>query len=281
MIVTAFLISAIALFNNCYHQQPICATLMMDRGLKKTGQDDNSQQKAKRIWEEALAAKGGRERLYAVRNMVISSRGLYLSSGRRKNPIEQEELLVFPNKYWFWNDLRPDLFGLSVEMFNLDSNMHYIVSPDNPNSQPKPIIPNKQVDELFLYAQLLYLLETKWFKPILVTASTEKIGHREADVVETKVRDRRVDFAFDRESHLLIQARIYRIRNNKEVLDDVINLLDYREVSGIKVPQTIKYDDGTEYKKIFQFNVEYDESIFVKPPPIEAGPEAWRPKIKK
>ena len=51
---------------------------------------------------------------------------------------------------------------------------------------------------------------------------------------------------------------------------------DYVEISGIKVPQTIKYDDGTEYNQSYQFNVEYNKDVFIRPPGIEAGPEAWK-----
>ena len=50
----------------------------------------------------------------------------------------------------------------------------------------------------------------------------------------------------------------------------------HTEVSGIKVPRTIKYDDGMEYEKRFKFNVEYDPEVFVKPVRIDAGPEAWK-----
>ncbi len=32
-------------------------------------------------------------------------------------------------------------------------------------------------------------------------------------------------------------------------------------------------------KMTYQFNVEYNEDIFTKPPPFEAGAEAW--KVKK
>jgi hypothetical protein len=49
-------------------------------------------------------------------------------------------------------------------------------------------------------------------------------------------------------------------------------------VGGIKVPQTSQVEDGGNHRISIQINVDYDESVFVKPPPIEAGPEAWRRK---
>jgi hypothetical protein len=279
--MTLHLVSAIGIVMILFlqHLGPSSAVTSIKREVlvtKPTGK--NRRVEARQIWEQAISAKGGRERLYAVRNMVVSSSGKYSHRGT-KYPIRQEELIVFPDKYWFWNDLRPDVFGLTVEMYNYETNMHYITSPDNPQSQPKPIIGVKRsAGELFLYTQLLYLLETNWLKPTLVEATAERIEHRSTNVIQTRVLDRRVDFAFDSESHLLTQVRISRRRDNKEVLDDVIDLSDYIEADGIKVPQTIRYDDGMVYKKAFQFNVEYDPEIFLKPSPIEAGPEAWRRK---
>jgi hypothetical protein len=46
----------------------------------------------------------------------------------------------------------------------------------------------------------------------------------------------------------------------------VQRLSDYTEVNGIKVPQTIKLNDGTVDKLVIQFNVKYNEVIFTKPP---------------
>ena len=57
-----------------------------------------------------------------------------------------------------------------------------------------------------------------------------------------------------------------------------VDLSDYVEIGGIKVPQTVRYKDGTQDKKSYQFNVEYKEDIFTKPPHIDAGPEAWKVK---
>ena len=251
--------------------QPVMAT----PPAKKTVTPDDGKQEAERLWELAIAAKGGRERLYAVRNMVISRRAEYTTHLFKKNQVHQEGLYVFPNKYWFWNDLRPDVFGLNVKMYNFDSNMCYSITPENPHQPPEPITRTPS-DKTLADVQLSYLLETRWFKPVLVKASSGRVGLQKVDIVETRVNDYRVDFAFDRRTHLPIRKSYYRVVNNKTYVD-VIKLSDYAEISGIKVPLTVEYDDGTKYKASVQFNVEYNEDIFVKPPPIEAGPEAWKP----
>jgi len=84
-----------------------------------------------------------------------------------------------------------------------------------------------------------------------------------------------VDFAFDRKTHLPIKVSYYSTVKNKTYVT-AIDLADYVEVGGIKLPQTLRYDDGTQDKKSYQLNVEYKEEIFTKPTHIEAEPEAWK-----
>src|SRR5712692_9236817 len=79
-------------------------------------QQEQEQQEARRLWEQAIAAKGGRERLSAVRNVVVSHGGHW-----------NVTLYVFPNKLWQWSDDRPTWLGLSVEMHNLERRVAYFV----------------------------------------------------------------------------------------------------------------------------------------------------------
>jgi len=231
-------------------------------------------EEVQRLWEQAIAAKGGRERLDAVRNLIISSRAEYRTSTFKKNHIRQETLYALPNKFWTWNDLRPDVFGLRIEMYNYDTNVKYVISEGEPNNQPEPITDNKRKD-LFLSSLLPVLPESKWLKPVLVKASTGSRGLRPVDVVQTTVNGKRVDFGLDPKTHLLVTVSYYDVVRGKTYVTSLA-LSDYVEISGIKVPQTIKYDDGTEYNQSYQFNVEYNQDLFIKPPSIEAGPEAWK-----
>ena len=54
---------------------------------------------------------------------------------------------------------------------------------------------------------------------------------------------------------------------------------DYRDVGGIQMPSKERMNPKYPmYPIAFQFNVEYDPEIFERPPSVEAGPDAWRPK---
>jgi len=252
-----------------------CVTSTTGHGDSIKPSEQERQLEAEQVWACAITAKGGRERLHAVRNVLISSSGMYTTSRGKKNRIRQEELYVFPSKFWAWSDYRPDVFGLRVEMVNFDLKRHYIVTPDDPKDEGRgmPSLGNQIMD-----GQLYYLFETEWLKPTLLKATIGVAGTRPADIVETRVHDGRTDFVFDRNSHLLVQMRTYHSRGGKEIPDDVIDLSDYIEVEGLQVPTKVTYEGGVEYLQTFQFNVDYNENIFLTPPLIDAGPEAWRPK---
>src|SRR5437660_4732658 len=68
---------------------------------------------ASAVWEQAIAAKGGRERVHSIRNFVILSREEFSRSPRPDvATYEQLEwLLVLPDKLWGFSDHRPGLMG--------------------------------------------------------------------------------------------------------------------------------------------------------------------------
>lgn len=253
-----------------------CALFCQGLFISARAQDE-SQKEAQQLWEKAITAKGGRDRLYAVHNAVIIQRGELIVNLFKRTPTLQESLFVFPNKVWTWNDMRPSVFGLTVDMRNYDTHQQYLLPyPLTPN--PHTITDEPPVGSL-MYGMLIYLPETKWLKPVLVKVSVGKIGFRRVDVVQTAVNGNRVDFALNQKTHLPVRVSYYDVVRGKTYItaDD---LSDYVESSGIKVPRTIRCDYCNEYKETIQFNVEYNEDIFIKPLPIEAGPEAWK-KVRR
>src|SRR5829696_3598781 len=91
----------------------------------RASEENNSQPRAKLVWEQAVEAKGGRDRLYSINNTVIVSRGVLRFDLFRSTPTVLESLFVFPNKLWYWNDMRPSVFGLTINMYNYDSRQHF------------------------------------------------------------------------------------------------------------------------------------------------------------
>jgi hypothetical protein len=126
----------------------------------------DTQAEAQRLWELAIAAKGGRERLYAMRNMIISTNG---------SKYHSVELHVFPNKFWRWTG-EPEPFGQSANMYNLGQRVAYTSDSGRPGAAVKLHESNLGGGHIELVdAQLLYLMETRWVKPTLVGFQVEKL----------------------------------------------------------------------------------------------------------
>jgi hypothetical protein len=275
--ITCLLPALLALAFSC---APVAATAQ-----------DSEKQRAQQLWEQAIAAKGGRGRLYAVRNIVISSAGSYKalqfkihpdgetkSRSLKRSGLFREELYVFPNKYWLWDDYRPSVFGLWVEMYDYTTRMKYVVTDGDPNHGLEPIEANDlNTDKGLIITQLMYLLESEWVRPKPLAVTTVRIGFRVFDVVQTEVNGARYDFTLDRKTHLPVRFTFYS-QDLGRTFVHTNEMSDYSDVDGINVPLTWKAEDGHKEKSEVKFNVEYDEKIFLKPPPFEAGPEAWKKK---
>ena len=103
------------------------ATFDMPQTLS-TPRETSQSNPAERLWEQAITAKGGREALYGVRNLFVSSRRDYPSRRLKKNQLRHEVLYVLPHKFWSWSDYRPDVFGLRIEMYDYERSTKYVIS---------------------------------------------------------------------------------------------------------------------------------------------------------
>src|SRR5215470_4529823 len=172
------------------------------------------QQKAAQLWEQAIAAKGGRERLSGVRNIVISSSAQYTSHTGNKSHVATEALIVFPDKLWTWEDYRPDVFGLIVTMYNGASHEKYVLTPAEPDGPIEPISPNEHPLSR-MYGLVSVLPEVNGLKPIPLRTSLGVVGNQPVDIVETVLDGERIDFALDRKSHLPVRVSYYSASTNK------------------------------------------------------------------
>lgn len=233
---------------------------------------------AERIWELAIKAKGGRERLLSVENLLVQQGKPYDKSLKGRNVGYQVSLLVFPYKSWSWNDMRPSIFGLSVYMDNEETKMYYKMTPDDRADglkQMPPSLPSQ--DTQLIYQQLVYFMETKWTKPIPFRAKKGKSRNKLADIVEVMVNGDRWEFFLDVETHLPFQINwFYTIKGVEQSSSNYLS--DYTEVDGIKVPQNVVWEYGEKSPSKIQINVNYDESIFITPTKLENGPNAWQAK---
>jgi hypothetical protein len=267
-------------------QSILLLTLCLCSHASIAGSQTDSKQlsQARQIWEQAIVAKGGRERLESVRSIFISQRSKYWH-GLKKYEVFTEELTVFPGKSWLWTDYRPDVFGLTVEMYNFERSVKCFSNADVPPPQPHAISGYETVVS-HTYGLLGYLMETKWLKPKVIGVDEATFERRNVDVVHTMLKDEvegflsedlYIDFSIDRQTHLPVEISYSRMKYGEKGSWNETILSGYVDLNGIEVPLKETIDGVTDRIRV-QLNVEYDEELFSKPPSIAAGPEAWRVK---
>jgi hypothetical protein len=232
----------------------------------------NDRQQAEALWEAAVAAKGGRERLHKVESLVVSYDETvrnFLGVVVHRGLIE--ELYVFPDKYWGWNDGLPPPFRLTVTMLNVEREQRCVARQGSDKalcSSPKqsgPSPPNERISE----AQYLYLMETRWVRPVPYSVTKDRIGSRSLDVLHTRFENKRIDYYLDRKTHLAQRVAVFYGNRERETFK--IDLSEYENMGGIQMPR--KQKNG---KISFELNPMFDEEVFTRPPSIGRGPQAWR-----
>lgn len=227
----------------------------------------NTKQEAERLWELAIEAKGGRERINKVQNMLITN-----TYGNKNYGLIG--LYELPDKWWrYANDPKP--LGTYVNMNNLAKDLYYVSdNVDNPNAFTEM---SKTGDIELADVQLYFLLETKWVKPIPFDFTVENLNEKQTDVVKTMVGDKQVNFFFDKNSHLLLKIGFV---SKSGKMNYWVSFSDYVLLNGIQIPTKVGYISDKKSITNIKFNVDYDKNLFETPPTIAAGPDAWKPKIK-
>lgn len=240
----------------------------------ETRESQNARQ-AKELWEQAIAAKGGRDQLYKVNSLLMS----YTETTRNFLGIVVhrglvERLYVFPDKLWGWDDGLPPPFQLSVGMLNIERNLRCTIyrGASNPVCGPakQGISPP---DAGLTQMQYLYLMETRWVKPVPLSVSQDSIGLKRVDLLHTSLEEQKIDYYLDRKTHLPLRVVVFYGGSDHATLK--IDLSEYVMVDGIRMPGKQK-----SARISFQINPPYDEDIFTRPPSIEPGPHAWQKSVE-
>jgi hypothetical protein len=217
---------------------------------------------AETLWEQAIAAKGGRENLLAVRSLVVTERGSGRSPRCQGDNVLQT-LYVFPSLFWRFGC---DGLGPGLLIFDFKQRVAW---GDGGR------LPENFVDDYFmLEGQLLFLLESASVKPDPVAVRRDTVGVRAVDVVETRLSSARIraDYYLDRESHLPLRVVVFRtlsappgqgIPPRDFVLEDHYRLSGYTSVEGLQMPARVSHQNGAYGSMSYRLNVAYDEQVFI------------------
>ena len=233
-------------------------------------QGSDREQEAMILWEQAITAKGGREALHQVDSLAMSYQETvrnFLGITVHRGPVER--LYVFPNKSWEWDDGLPPPFKLTVRLLNIERNLRCYLHA----TAPAPTCgPAKQydspADEGLTQVQYLYLMETRWVKPIPIAVTQEHLGFTRVDVLHTRFENKRINYFLDRKTHLPRRVSVFHGNSERPL---TIDLSEYINVAGVQMPSKQK-----KGKITFEVNPRYDADVLTTPPSIEKGPKAWR-----
>ncbi len=133
---------------------------------------------AERQWEQMVEAKGGREKLNSVTNMMLT---------KGKAPNNQIEFYVFPNRYWEWSKGKIVHEYTSASMANLDLGVYLSADESGLTNSEKfaPISGGLNYSESWLMEACAFMLENQWLKPTPIKVTRETVGKERLDVVDT------------------------------------------------------------------------------------------------
>ena len=243
--------------------------------------------RAQALWEEALRAKGGRERLHSVRNFLISS-NIDVEAPKGSGITETERLYVLPGKAWIYQFTPHFDVSLEATVINMERNLCMVtLAPARGDVPPlSSCVPTTWAARL-IQDPVIYLMETEWVRPVPVRARVEGTGSGQVDVIETKVGDLRVDFYLHRKTRLptkLVTDDYNGVKQATQRMGLTVHLDKYVNVDGIQMPgRVIRQPDvgwsivrrDTETAR-YKFNVEYDKTIFDNPISKKAKANDWK-----
>lgn len=234
---------------------------------------NSNQTRAAALWEEAIRAKGGRERLQTIQNVLIVSK-IKVEAPRALETMEARKLYVLPDRAWLRASFPGFEGGLEVVIFSINRRICSVrIAPDAaklPGRSPC-VFPDWAAH--VIQDPVTYLLETKWIQPTLIGTRFERTGSKQVDVIEVEVNRLRIDFYLDRETRLPFKSVIKKSDGTSHLAahsEMTINFSDYISVEGIQMPRKITRESAARPSLVsrqiehaeYSFNVEYDKSLF-------------------
>ena len=232
---------------------------------------------AEKLWELAIKAKGGRTKLESVETLLVTSEGEAITSSGKSYIRKRVALAVLPYKIWSYEDSMPDVFGITVSMDNYQNNTEYFWANGRKKVKAIEMSPRAKKAKAYQNSTIFYLMESRWLKPKILGIAPISSAGVNTYLIQTIVDDRRVDFELDRTTYLPTKIVVYEVGIDGVSRNSEMNLMDYVEVDGIKVPQRTQFESQLSERTKFGFNVDYNPSIFERAPE-NFDAMSWKPK---
>lgn len=241
-----------------------------------------AQQRAQELWEQAVVARGGRERLHAVASFAIHEKTVFAKPVRGIAERRVDQLVCeLPDLCWEFLDYRPGKMEYTVRVVNARTGQGWA-------SHGAAASPFRQPDRSAAFRlrqlQYLYFLETRWVKPTPLRAARVRLGSRAIDRLETLVEDEPVVYFLDAVTHLPVRVEATRQWHLPPPRPGMkppgptqytYELGNYHDVAGIQVPGRVKRGNDSSEARV-EVNPAYDPSLFTTPPSPDATMDSWR-----
>ena len=254
---------------------------------------DADKERALALWEKAILAKGGRERLHSVENLLISSTKNFHIPGEiavKKTTTESERLYVMPEKAWIY-ELTPQYdVSLEAKLINFEQDFCAVTLAPARGGVPglsfcTPTTPF----EYLVQHPVIYLMETKWVRPVPLRVRVERKGLSQVEVIETQIGKIRADFYLDRKTKLPNKIITHRLSGLWDLVTPssmtTLELDHYKAIDGIQMPRRVTeiielsntIDRRLDIEDArYAFNVAYNPAIFHDPIPKNVKRDDWK-----
>jgi hypothetical protein len=233
---------------------------------------DSNRVRAVALWEEVIKAKGGRERLHSIQNILIVSK-VNVEAPQKLGPSETRKLYVLPDRALLQASSPQLNVVLEAIVFSIERQLCTVkISPGQAAAGPSPCSLTAWRPHL-IHDPVIYLLETKWLHPRLLGTRVEGRGNNQFDVIEAEINELRVDLYLDRKTRLPFKL-VTNVSDGTRQLSArgavTIMLRDYTSVDGIQMPRSITRESAPRSTMVsrdledarYSFNVPYDKSLF-------------------
>jgi hypothetical protein len=244
------------------------------RALGKNRSAVDTQARARELWEQAVAAKGGRDKLRGITSLYVAS---VLPGGDR-----DYGFYIFPNysfDYSYWRSRE----STNIKVYNAKRAITWWLPRES--AIPRKSLPDDGSSNII--AQFMYLMVTSWLDPKPLRTRKERIGLKGVDVVEVDANGWRVDYYLDPKTFLPIQvvSAYGALSHEAGEMEQVVRLDDYSSVDGVMMARKLSYSytyanarrTWTEHVN-YELNPPYDPQFFEQPPTVRTTPESWRVK---
>jgi hypothetical protein len=267
----------------------LCVVMCLSTMVTGPGSARDDRQAAVAAWEQAVAAKGGRDRLAALRGFAIKEHATFDKPTRPDMAVAHTEQIVveLPDRWWSFSDYRPGKMGYSVRAVNLRTGERWATYDGQP-AKTNSVLPDRVTGERLQQLQYVYFLETRWVRPAPARVTRAQHGGRAVDRIETAVDGQTVVFDLAADTHLpvrietVVRTTVPPVRpdvnDGKPIAAErrfVYELDGYHDVGGIQVPARVTLG-GDPANVDVEINPEINAAIFTGPPPHDAGLDSWR-----